>query len=308
MKPRIVPGPLKRGDCISIIAPAGRLASIEDFRKGLSILRDSGFHVKFPPELWPGNGFLADDDIRRAEEFNRAMADDESQALLALRGGYGCLRMLDRISLETVRARPKMLIGFSDITILQNYLFHTTGLLSLHGPVLSTFHACTPAAIERFFHCLTGSWQGPVSCPGVEILRGRNDAKGPLIGGNLASLTSLLGTPFDFSWEGGIVLLEETNEPAYRLDRMLTQLFHAGKFEGVAGILLGDFSCIADQADALKKLRYSEYIWDRVLAVTARHQIPVWAGIPSGHCAQNLTLPIGAATRMDKASATLHFS
>ncbi len=308
MKPRIVPRPLKRGDCISIIAPAGRLASIEDFRKGLSILQDMGFQAKFPPGLWPGHGFLADDDFRRADEFNRAMADDESQALLALRGGYGCLRMLDRMDMELVRERPKMLIGFSDITILQNSLFHAVGLIGLHGPVLSTLHTSSPEAIERLFHCLTGDWQGTVVCPGVEILRGQKNAEGPLIGGNLTSLVSLLGTPFDFSWEGNIVLLEETNEPTYRLDRMLTQLFHAGKFEGAAGILLGDFSCIADQADALKKLRYNEYIWNRVLDLTARNPIPVWAGISSGHCTENLTLPIGAVTRMDTASATLHFS
>jgi len=307
MKTRIVPPPLKKGDCLSIIAPAGQLASIEHFREGLAILQDFGFNVKFPAGLWPGHGFLADNDAQRADEFNQALIDEDSQAILALRGGYGCLRMLDKITVDLVRERPKMLVGFSDITILQNYLFHVAGLLSLHGPVLTTLHTCTPAALERFFHCLNGDWRGALTCPRVEILRGKRNAEGPLIGGNLTSLTSLLGTPFDFSWEGCIVLLEDTNEPAYRLDRLLTQLFHAGKFDQAAGILLGDFS-LSGQSHEVEKLRYTEYIWDRILDLTARNQIPVWAGIPSGHCAENLTLPIGAATVMHNGSAALHFS
>ncbi len=307
MKARIIPPPLKKGDCISVIAPAGQLASIEHFREGLTILQDFGFILKFPAGLWPGHGFLADDDVRRADEFNRALIDEDSQAILALRGGYGCLRMLDKITVELVRERPKMLVGFSDITILQNYLFHVAGLLSLHGPVLTTLHTSTPAALERFFHCLNGAWQGALTYPRVEILRGKRNAEGPLIGGNLTSLTSLLGTPFDFSWEGCIVLLEDTNEPAYRLDRMLTQLFHAGKLDQVTGILLGDFS-LSDQSHEVEKLRYTEYIWARVLDLTTRTQIPVWAGLPSGHCAENLTLPIGAAAVMHNGSAALHFS
>lgn len=303
---RIVPPPLHKGDCIGIIAPASQLASAEHFRQGLAILRDLGFAAKYPPGLWPGQGFLADDDAGRADEFARAMGDEESRALLALRGGYGCLRMLERVDAGLVRERPKMLIGFSDLTILQNHLFQTAGLLSLHGPVLSTLPGCTLASLERLVHCLCGSWQGTLACPGVEVLRG-SDAQGSLIGGNLSSLVSLLGTPFDFSWEGCIVLLEDTNEPLYRLDRLLTQLFYAGKFNQAAGILLGDFS-LAGHGNEVEKLRYTEYIWTRVLDLTAGSGIPVWGGVPSGHCPENLTLPIGAATSMRSGAATLHFS
>ena len=307
MKPRIIPPALQKNDCLSVIAPAGQLSSPEHFRQGIAFLQEMGFAVKFPPQLWPGHDFLADDDTNRADEFNRAMHEEDSQAIIALRGGYGSLRMLDRIAVEQLRERPKMFVGFSDITIIQNYLFQTTGILSLHGPVLTTLHSGTQTALERLVRCLTGFWQGPMTCPGIEILRGKRDAHGVLIGGNLTSITSMLGTPFDFSWEGGIVFLEDTNEPLYRLDRMLTQLAQAGKFDQASGVLLGDFSLI-DNLGEVEKLRYIEYIWNRILDLTTRTQIPVWAGVPSGHCAENLTLPIGAATVMHHGSATLVFS
>ena len=307
MKPRIIPPALQKGDCLGIIAPASQLSSPEHLHQGIAFLKEMGFTVKYPPQLWPGQDFLADDDTHRADEFNRAMREEDSQAIIAVRGGYGCLRMLDGIAIEQLRERPKLIVGFSDITIIQNHLLQAAGLLSLHGPVLTTLHSCTHAALERLVRCLTGFWQGPMTCPGVEILRGKRDAHGVLIGGNLTSITSMLGTPFDFPWEGGIVFLEDINEPLYRLDRMLTQLAQAGKFEQASGILLGDFS-LADHLGEVEKLRYIEYIWNRILDLTSRTQIPVWAGISSGHCTENLTLPIGAATVMHNGRAILNFS
>jgi muramoyltetrapeptide carboxypeptidase len=306
MKDRIIPPPLRKGDCIQVIAPAGQLASIEPFRDGLSVLEQMGFVLQFPENLWPGQGYLADTDRRRAEEFNQAFMDEKVKAVFALRGGYGCLRMLAGIDLDLVRQRPKLLVGFSDITLLHNHLLAATGLISLHGPVLTTLSTSTPATLDRLYRCLGESWQGTSRFPRIEILRGGPEVRGTLVGGNLSSLVTLLGTSFDFSWQDHIVFLEDTNEPIYRLDRMLTQLALAGKFTGLAGILLGDFSLSDPQGDA-ETLRRKEWLWERVLDLTASSSVPVWAELPAGHCRENLTLPIGASTAMNSSRATLSF-
>jgi muramoyltetrapeptide carboxypeptidase len=205
-----------------------------------------------------------------------------------------------------VRQRPKLLVGFSDITLLHNHLLAATGLISLHGPVLTTLSTSTPATLDRLYRCLGESWQGTSRFPRIEILRGGPEVRGTLVGGNLSSLVTLLGTSFDFSWQDHIVFLEDTNEPIYRLDRMLTQLALAGKFTGLAGILLGDFSLSDPQGDA-ETLRRKEWLWERVLDLTASSSVPVWAELPAGHCRENLTLPIGASTAMNSSRATLSF-
>ncbi|MGW8158161.1 MAG: S66 peptidase family protein [Desulfoprunum sp.] len=307
MKARIIPPALKRGDVIQVVAPAGRPQSIEPFRSGLAVLDQMGFIVRYPERLWPGSGFLADSDAARAEELNRAFADDRSAAIFAVRGGYGSLRMLGGIDLDLVRAHPKLLVGFSDITLIHNHLLASLGLIGLHGPVLTTLAASPPNAIERLYHCLTGAWRNTFTFPSLEILRGGANVEGILAGGNLTSLTSLLGTRFDFSWQGLVVVLEDVNEPLYRLDRMLTQLAIAGKFDEAAAILLGDFSP-GDTRHSETGPVDQEWLWQRVLDLTASSGIPVWAGLPSGHRPENLTLPIGARVVVNSSRRCLAFS
>jgi muramoyltetrapeptide carboxypeptidase len=265
-----------------------------------------GFQVRFPHSLWPGSGYLADTDASRADEFNRTWADPEVHAVMAARGGYGCLRILDRIDLQQVRQMPKLLIGFSDLTVLHTFLQQETGLISLHGPVVTSLADSTNPARERFQQCLLGHWKDTIVWK-MEELRGGNSCRGILSGGNLSSIVSLLGTPFAPLWKDKIVFLEDNNEPFYRIDRMLTQLFYAGKFKDVAGLILGDFS-ISNHREPHDKIRHHKSVWQRVLEVTAESCIPVWGGFPTGHCSDNLTLPIGATAIMESDSYTLKFA
>jgi muramoyltetrapeptide carboxypeptidase len=307
MKNRTIPPPLKKGDTIRIIAPGGRLKSLEPFRNGIAVLEQLGFTVRYPDQLWPGKDLFADSDSERAEELNRACADDTCAGIMTLRGGYGCLRMLQSIDLDLVRSRPKMLIGFSDITVLQNHLLAQTGLLSLHGPVLTTLPESTHQAIDRLYHCLTGSWRNTVSFPGIEILRGGATVSGLLTGGNLTSLVTMLGTPYDFSWQGRVVFLEDTGEPLYRLDRMLTQLALAGKFHEAAAILLGDFFSSSDRKERHDTTSL-EWLWQRVLDLTDASRAPVWGNLPVGHVADNMTLPLGAEAAVNSSRGCIAFS
>lgn len=300
------PCPLQSGAVIAIIAPAGQIRDHQEFNAGIRLLTEMGFEPRFPRDLWPGTGYLADTDANRAYEFNRMWADSEVSALLAVRGGYGCLRMVGQIDLEQVRSRPKMLIGFSDITVLHNSFCQQTSLISLHGPTLCSLADSNKESLERFYQCLTGNWRAPLQMPGVEVLRGTEEARGRLIGGNLSTLLTLLGTPFEPEFAGRILFLEDIGEPPYRIDRMLTQLWLAGKLQDVAGIILGDFS-YSKTMETNEQIRHHEMIWNRVLQLTSDRQIPVWGGFPISHGPANMTLPHGAEAIMDSRNGRLYF-
>ncbi len=300
------PTPLHSGAVIAIIAPAGQIRDHNEFDGGIRLLIEMGFEPRFPRDLWPGTGYLADTDANRADEFNRMWADSEVSALLAMRGGYGCLRMVGQIDLEQVRSRPKMLIGFSDITVLHNSCCHQTSLSSLHGPTLCSLADSNKESLERFHQCLTGNWRAPLQMKGVEVLRGTDEARGRLIGGNLSTLLTLLGTPFEPEFAGRILFLEDIGEPPYRIDRMLTQLWLAGKLQNVAGIILGDFS-YSKTMETNEQIRHHEMIWNRVLQLTSARQIPVWGGFPIGHGPANMTMPHGAEAIMDSRNGRLYF-
>ncbi len=303
----LYPVPLKKNDTLAVIAPAGQLRDISDFAKGITILKDMGFQVKFPRNLWPGADYLADSDENRALEFNKLFSDSDINGFIMMRGGYGCLRMIDRIDLKQIARSPKIIVGYSDITILQNYLYEQTGLVSLHGPVVTSLSYGTNASLESLYHCLTGKWHTAVTPQKIEILHDGPSSSGQLVGGNLASLVTLLGTPYDFNWDKKIVLLEDIDEAPYRIDRMLTQLFLAGKLDNLSGLILGDFS-VSSYQDDIEKLRYRERVWARVVELCDNATYPIWAGFPFGHCSENITLPLGAIAKMDREKTSLLFT
>ncbi len=303
----IIPKPLQRGDCIGIIAPAGQIQDTKHLEQGFQILKEMGFEPKFPRNLWPGRGYLADTDSNRARELHKMFADDTVSAVLALRGGFGCLRLLPLLDLEELQKNPKPLIGFSDLTILHNFLFEKCGILSLHGPMLTTLSSCTSDSLERLYASLCGQWDKTLNLPSVEILRSGDAVSGRLKGGNLSSLVSLLGTPFLPDFTDSVLFLEDVGEPLYKLDRMFSQLFQCNILSQVSAILLGDFT-LSKEMDSLESIRFHEEIWTRVLELTENTNIPVWGNLPIGHGAHNLTLPHGSLTKADSCQVSLRFS
>jgi len=307
MKPSVSPSPLVKGDIIGVIAPAGRLQDENRFMRGISILQDMGFQVKYPRDLWPGSEYLADSDENRGKELNRFFQDQEVKGIISMRGGYGCLRILDKIDIASVAHNPKILVGFSDITILQNYLYDQTGLISLHGPVVTSLNMASRETLTHFYSRLTKTLHGQSLEPkNIEVLRDGQSVSAPLLGGNLASLVSLLGTGYDFSWENKIIFLEDINEPLYKIDRMLTQLKLAGKLDNISGLILGDFSISGGQSET-EKLRYKESVWNRVLELIPENPVPIWGNFPSGHCPCNLAFPLGAVAEMSSSKNSLIF-
>lgn len=301
---RVPLSPLTPGDLIGVAAPAGYLVEHDRFHQGCSLIRDMGFEIFEPDKRWPGYGYLADTDEARIKELHHLWMNPEVKAIISLRGGFGCLRLLDKLNPAVIRSHPKMFIGFSDITVLHNHIVNEIGLMCLHGPGLATLSDSDQASQERLYHCLKGDWHRSLK-ENVEIVRSSIPATGILLGGNLSSLVTMLGTPWFPRLKGAILLLEDVNEPLYRLDRLLTQLWFSGEMNHINGIILGQFS--DDSTEPIERDRRNEFVWARVEGLTSEKTVPIWGNFPIGHCRRNLTVPLGIPATMDSDTTILHF-
>ncbi len=288
--------PLRPGAAIAVIAPAGppkpgRLDPVAGW------LRERGYVPALLPSCFgpPPLDFLAAPDVARLSDVHTAFADPRFAAVLALRGGSGCIRLLDGLDLGRLAATPKLLIGYSDLTVL-HALRTRAGIPSLHAPMPASDWGLPGAEpdTDALFAGLARGWRAgdvvgqvaphPLSRGGV--------ARGRLIGGNLAMFCALLGTPYLPEVDGALLFIEDVSEGPYRVDRLLTQLRLAGVLGRIAGLLVGSFTG-AESADTV--------LADHL----ARLRCPVLAGWPSGHGQPNRPLPLGVAAEMDVAAGTL---
>ncbi len=290
------PSPLKKGDYIGIAAPSGPITTISP---AIRMLQDAGLQTIISSDIERRDNYLAGSDNRRIEELHDLFRNPQVKAIWAARGGFGCARIIADLDYDLIKRNPKIIIGFSDLTVLLNTIQKKTGLITFHGPVLSTIMRDGIKALTDCLVTLSRPIPDNLKIKGLEILRPA-EAKGRLIGGNLSCLLSLLGTPYEPEWQNAILLLEDINEPAYKIDRMLTQLQQAGRLEQVSGIILGDFL-----DNDLRTLSDIELIWQRVLDISS--DIPVWANFPMGHGTKNLILPLGLPALMDSNSGSLKF-
>ncbi len=292
----IVPPAVRPGDTIGLFCPAGPIRNMQSVQQGIACLQDFGFRTKVIRELQEQtnpHAYLAAPDVDRAGELQQLWQDDEVAALMAVRGGFGCLRLLEMLDFTMFRNSPKLLVGFSDLTALLAAIHRKTGLIGLHAPVVSTLAHIDQSSRDCLLARMTGDFS---SCSGsdVEILR-PGTATGPLIVGNLTTLAHLIGTPYEPEFAGAILVLEDTGESVYRLDRMLTQLACCGKLQQTAGIILGFFDNGPDAGfDAIQY----RHLYDRVLALTQERNCPVWSGYAIGHGRVNLALPYGMIAEM----------
>ena len=284
---------LRPGDPVVVVAPASSFDRAS-FEAGLEII-SRRYQVHYDPGLLTRHRYLAGHDERRLGELTSALTDTGARAVFCARGGYGMLRLLP--GLEGIALAAKPVIGFSDITALHQVL-QRRGLISIHGPVVTQLGRLDAPTHARLFQLLESD------APATE-LTGRETvvagtAEGPLLGGNLAVLTRLLGTPFLAPLEGAILLLEDVGERPYRLDRMWTHLALAGVFRQVRGIALGEFTGCED-----KDADYSSAEVLRELA--AATGLPCAAGFPIGHGSQNQAVPLGVRVRLDAGNRRLTF-
>jgi muramoyltetrapeptide carboxypeptidase len=298
----IFPPSMKKGDTIGLVAPAGPIINKNNFAAGIAILEKSGFRIKYNPRLLNVKGYLAGSDQERAEEFNRLWSDPEVKGLVAARGGYGSMRMLDLIDMKQIRKNPKILVGFSDLTALLAAIHKKTGLVTYHGPVVTTLTGIDTQSQTSFFNVLTGKSADRIKRPSIKILKDGN-AKGVLLGGNLTTLVHMIGTPYEIAWQNAILFIEDIGESPYRLDRLLTHLYQARRLQKLKGLILGTFS----DDDRKENGVMQRTVHKRIVELLEETDIPAWAGFPVGHSRRNLTLPVGMEAEMDTSAGRLFF-
>ncbi len=285
---------LRPGMRVQVIAPAGPFPA-DDFARGLARLRER-YDVRHDPAIEERSGYLAGSDQRRAAELRAALHDDAVQAIVAARGGYGSTRLLGSISADEVARYPKLLVGFSDVSALHG-LWARAGLGSLHAAMVAGLGRCAEPLLQRWIAAVEGAQPAPLR--GLQALAGGR-ARGRLLGGNLAVLSALLGTPHAPPLAGCVLFLEDVGERPYRVDRMLTSWLQSGALAGVHAIVLGAFTDAEPGPDGV---RVEQVLQERLGSLG----VPVLAGLPAGHVDDNLELPFGAIAEVDAARGVLSF-
>jgi len=296
----IKPKALRPGGTIGVVATAASVDSAE-LSQGMDRLKAMGFRVKLGRSTEKQWRYLAGSDRERAEDLNRMFSDSDVSAIVCARGGYGTARILPSLDEEAIRRNPKILLGSSDVTVLLNYLNRRPGLVTFHGPMVAPNFGKQPSDLTDSWFlkiCVEGRGTGPIAVTGVTGLR-KGKAQGLLVGGCLTMVCSTLGTPYEIDTNGAILILEDVNEAPYRIDRMLSQLKAASKFDNVRGVIFGKMPGCHPPAQSAHTLE------DVIRDVLAGRTFPILYGFPTGHGGEQVTLPLGIPVEIDGNAAVV---
>ncbi len=302
------PKPLKKGGTIGLVGISGALQRPEErYGPMMEAIDALGYKVIAADSCREVYGYLSGTDESRARGLNQMFADDRVDAVVCMRGGYGVARMLDRVDFDIIRANPKILLGYSDITALHTAIHRKVGMVTFHGPMPSTcwpkFDDFTRESMLRALTCTSplGLLKNPEGktprcvVPGV--------CEGQLVGGNLTLIASACGTPYALDVRDKVLLLEDIGEKIYRLDSMMTQLRQAGMFESCAGVVLGGFTnCTVEYPD------YALQLEDIIRDIIVPAGKPVLADMSIGHMDTKITVPLGVRCRLDAGAGTLEIT
>ncbi|GER67718.1 S66 peptidase family protein [Weizmannia acidilactici] len=291
------------GATVGLVAPASPVLP-EKLQAAVVKLHQLGFQVKLGESC--GNeygGYMAGTPLERAADINNMFADEEVDAILCLRGGYGSPQILPYLDYEMIKKHPKLFTGYSDITAIHTAFLQKCGLATIHGPMAAVeFIRNDDKSVQSF---LRMAMAGSTSYSGLKNAEvwGGGKVTAPLVGGNLSLICTLMGTPYELDTKGKILFLEEVHEEPYAVDRMLTQLFLSGKLDDAAGFVLGQWTdCEA------KEHTNSFTVQDVLKHFFCGLDKPVLANIWSGHCTPNVALPLGIPVTVDTFHMRLEFN
>lgn len=291
----IAPRALPANAHIAILAASGpsERAKIEE---GARAIERRGHRVTIAANIDRRHrGYLAGRDDERVDELNRAFRSNEYDAFFFARGGYGAMRILDRIDYDAFAANPRPLVGFSDITAIHQALATQVGVGSFHGPMINLdFRNGLSADVEEWFWSMLAGEAPLLRSFQRDDVVTEGEAEGELFGGCLALTQALVATPYDHWVDGGIWFWEDVDEPVYRVDRMLTHLRLSGRMQGLRGVVIGQLKDCGNEAEMLEFLReFFEPL-----------RIPVVRNLPIGHHGNNLLMPVGRTVRLSTAELT----
>ena len=290
----IQPSYLKAGDTVAIVAPSGILKNrTGEVKQATDLLKSWGLHVVVGKHVFSQDNHFAGTDNERCEDFQKAMDDPSISAIWCARGGYGTVRIVDKLNFEKFRENPKWLIGYSDITALHNQ-FHNEGFESIHALMCTSLTKDLNDISETISTFKKAIFGEPLSY----TLKGTNYNKvgtvtAPIVGGNLTLLHTMLGSKSSLNTKGKILFIEEIGEYKYHIDRMLQSLKRAGYFDNCAGVLVGGMS----------KMRKNTTLWGTsveqlILDVLAEYDFPIAFNMPAGHDKDNRALVLGETVKM----------
>ncbi|HEX7150756.1 MAG TPA: LD-carboxypeptidase [Thermoanaerobaculia bacterium] len=304
----IKPKRLAPGDTVGLVLPASAAYEADSIAFAREQLEALGLKVMLGPHAYDRHGYFAGRDRDRADDINRMFADDRIAGIVCYTGGWGSPRVLPYLDYDLIARKPKVFVGFSDITALLNAITQRTGLVTFHGPVaVSTFETYSVDNFRRVV--MTPEPAGVLAPPEkrpnllvdranriVKLAPGR--ARGRLAGGNLTLLSALMGTPYEVDTDGAILFAEETNEDIYRVDRMLTQLALGGKLDRMAGFVFGRCTECNTRPSMFS---LEDVLRDRFGSLNK----PALSGLSFGHIEQKMTLPVGVQATLDADAGTL---
>jgi muramoyltetrapeptide carboxypeptidase len=296
----LLPPPLRAGDVIGLTSPAGYI-SVEDVQPAVAVILTWGFGVRYGDTLGRRDGSLGGSDAERAADLQRMMEDPAVRAILCARGGYGVTRILDTLDLRPLRRDPKWIIGFSDVTALHLHLWQNLRIASIHSKMCNSFPSdwmtAEPIVRDTILSIRAALTGEPVEiyCPPHPSDR-NGVCTGPLVGGNLSVIHTCMGTRSELDTRDCILFLEDVGEYPYSIDRMLTNLQRAGKFDRLRGLVLGGFSGMKRESAGEEFGRSLERMVTEKLGAGS---FPVCFGFPVGHQRDNYALVHGRRYRLE---------
>ena len=305
--PKIFPKRLKKGSIIGLIAPGGPINK-EQLDETIEKVEQLGFKTYYTETVLSEYGYFAGKDKERADDLMNMFVNKNVDAILAVRGGYGAIRILDLLDYDLIQQNPKALIGYSDITALLCAIYEQTGLITFHGPVgISSFNEFSVESLNKVLVKPKNNYKFPYEReketednPEFDLytLNG-GIAEGVLMGGNLSVLDSMIGSKFEPDFENTIVYLEEISEKTYKVDKMLVHLLQATNLKNAAGIVLGVFKKCNKMEEP--RLTLKQALADLLKPLN----IPISYGFPFGHITNKITIPTGIMAKLDADKNTL---
>jgi len=286
----ITPPYLQKGDRVAIVCPAKKLPQPMD--DAVALLQSWELEVILGETVTASYHQFAGDDTLRAQDLQRYVDDDSIKAIFAARGGYGTVRIIDKVDFSRLTTHPKWIIGFSDITVLHAHLFTTCNLQTIHGQMPVNISDASGPSLETLRKALFGKDLKYEIAP--HPLNRLGNGNGILIGGNLAILLSLSGSVSDYNYDGKILFVEDVGEYLYSIDRMMYTLKRAGKLKNLTGLIVGGFTDLKDN-----DIPFGQTAQEIIRAAVEEYDYPVCFDFPAGHVKDNWALVMGREVRLE---------